>query len=140
MPKISEHVASFIGDNAGLVLDTPAVTKQLRRAVRFYSGYRSVLSLRNFDPITGEEISSTPVTASNEASGANDIELTASEYSIIEPLFKLYVEEQNAIHLEASRGLGVDPYGRGASEVAGEISRLEDEYPFRCFVEPASTI
>jgi hypothetical protein len=137
--KLSDLVASFLEDNAGLVLDSPAVAKQLKRATRLYSGYRRIESLRLYDA-DGVEIDPFPVTADNAIEGDQDIDLTAGEWAIIEPLAKLYVDEQNAIHLEASRGLGVDPYGRSASEIAGEVRQLEDEFPYRCFVFECETV
>jgi hypothetical protein len=53
--------------------------------------------------------------------------LTPGEWAIIKPLFTLYVERESAMHLEASRGLGVDVYGRSVAEVQGDITLMETE-------------
>ena len=67
---------------------------------------------------------------------ATDVDLTLSELALIRPLFLLYVERENATHLEASRALGLEVYGRSVAEVDGDIKQLEEDMPKRAFVEP----
>jgi hypothetical protein len=45
-----------------------------------------------------------------------------------------------ALQLEASRGMGADPFGRSSSEVAIEITQLESEMPRKAFYQPIITI
>jgi hypothetical protein len=66
----------------------------------------------------------------------DDTELTPGEWAIIRPLFILYVEKEVATHLEGSRGLGVDVFGRSVAEVQGDIERMHDELPGKAFVTP----
>jgi len=65
--------------------------------------------------------------------------ITDSEWAIIRPLFDLYVERENAIHLEASRGMGVDVFGRSVSEINSDIAQKESELPRLAFDEPVFT-
>ena len=68
-----------------------------------------------------------------------DTDLTMGEWAIIKPLFVLYVERENATRLEASRGLGVDAFGRTTSEVAQDIERMETEtIPAKRWFTPSS--
>jgi len=69
-----------------------------------------------------------------------DIWLSHSEWAIIKPLFYLYIERENALHLEASRVLGVDVYGRSVSEVQGEISNYHEQMHLKAFHFKAFTI
>jgi hypothetical protein len=56
-----------------------------------------------------------------------DTDLTMGEWAIIKPLFSLYVERECATRLEASRGLGVDVFGRSVSEISQDITVMETE-------------
>ena len=67
-------------------------------------------------------------------------ELNQSEWAVIRPLFLLYVEREQAIHLEASRNMGVDVYGRLSSEIEQDIKIAEDELPRRAFGQPLITV
>ena len=62
------------------------------------------------------------------------------EWAIIRPLFDLYVERENAIYLEASRGVGIDVFGRTVSEVNADIAAEEAELPNLAFDEPIVTV
>ena len=76
-----------------------------------------------------------------EATGNKfDIWLSHSEWAIIKPLFYLYIERENALHLEASRVLGVDVYGRSVSEVKGDIANYHDQMHLKAFHFKAFTI
>jgi hypothetical protein len=66
--------------------------------------------------------------------------LTLSELALIKRLFMLYVERETALQLEASRGLGVDVFGRSVSEVISEISLYEAELPRLAFFADISTV
>ena len=63
-----------------------------------------------------------------------------SEWAILRPLFLLYIERETALMLEASRGLGVDVFGRTASEIASDITAFEQELPRKAFLQPALTV
>jgi len=67
-------------------------------------------------------------------------DITISEWAIIRPLFILYVERENALHLEASRGMGVDVFGRTTSEISSDIQQLEEKIPFLAFSQPVVTV
>jgi len=110
----------------GLVIDMPDVTKAMLKAVRFYVGYAEVSYFFEQDP------SVTP--ALTQLTDA--VTLTTSEWAIIQPLFNAYADHENALRLEASRGLGVDVYGRSSSELSAEIKQLELDLPRKAFYQP----
>ena len=120
---------------ANFMLATEFVARCLKRAVRFYCGYQKLKA----GTLTDGEIHD-PIDASNEIAGAQNFDLTPSEYAIIQPLFELYAEHENAMMLEASRGLGVDVFGRTVSEIAQDITQREMDLPKLAFMEPAETI
>jgi hypothetical protein len=62
-----------------------------------------------------------------------DIELTFSELALIRPLFRLYVELENATHLEASRAMGLEAYGRSVAEITSDIKEAEAEMQHKAF-------
>lgn len=134
--KLSEIVAGYMENlPAGLVVSEVDVTRCLKRATRFYCGYATIRSAS----LAPDGIH-TPIDASDSITGTQDFDLNQSEYAIIRPLFELYVELQNATHLEASRGLGVDVYGRSVSEVAQAIQMQEDAMPKQAFYEAPVTV
>lgn len=110
---------------AGNLLDEPTVLAQAIAATRFYAGYAVLRSRENVDP--------TPDIA-------GDLTITESEWALIRPLFMLYVERETALQLEASRGMGIDPFGRTASEIAGDIAQAEAEMPHRAFSQLIVTV
>jgi len=121
---ITEFMASRL--TGGLVIDMPDVTKAMLKAVRFYAGYAEVSYFFEQDP------SVTP--ALTQLTDA--VTLTTSEWAIIQPLFNAYADHENALRLEASRGLGVDVYGRSSSELSAEIKQLELDLPRKAFYQP----
>lgn len=134
--KLSEIVAAYIENQpAGIVLDEDSITRLLKNAVRFYCGFAAIRSVELDD---GEI--HTPIDATNAISGAQDFDLNPSELAIIRPLFNLYVEAENAMNLEASRGMGVDVFGRQVSEIQQDIRQYEMDLPRIAFVEPFITI
>ena len=121
---ITEFMASRL--TGGLVIDVPDVTKAMLKAVRFYAGYAEVSYFFEQDP------SVTP--ALTQLTDA--VTLTTSEWAIIQPLFNAYADHENALRLEASRGLGVDVYGRSSSELSAEIKQIELDLPRKAFYQP----
>lgn len=110
---------------AGNLLDAAGVLAQAIAAASFYAGYAQIMS-RIPDPLV---IPSVAVPAIADAT-----EISESEWALIRPLFMLYVERETALQLEASRGLGMDVYGRSSSEVASDILQAEMELPHRAFI------
>lgn len=97
----------------GLVLDEPDILKQACNAARQFLAWGDIASIATGDP----------------AAGLDDIDehcdLTPSEWGVIKPLLALYIERENARALEASRGQGVDVFGRSVSEIDQSISQYE---------------
>lgn len=110
---------------AGNLLDTAGVLAQAVAAAYFYAGYAAIVS-RVPNPAV---VPAPPLVA---ISGATVI--SESEWALIRSLFILYVERETALQLEASRGLGLDVFGRASSEIAADIENLEMELPHRAFV------
>jgi hypothetical protein len=134
--KLSDIVDGFMETlPAGIVVGAPTIIRCLKKAVRFYAGYAVI---RSAQPAGGGVHS--PVDASDSIDGKQDIDLSQSEYAIIRPLFELYVEQENATHLEASRGLGIDVYGRTVSEISQEILQRELDMPKQAFMEPVFSV
>jgi hypothetical protein len=93
----------------GLIIDGADVQKQACAAARQYLAWGDIASV-----------------AEGEAWGVDEhCDVTASEWGIIKPLVLLYVERENARALEASRGTGVDVYGRSVSEIEQSIAQYE---------------
>jgi hypothetical protein len=109
----------------GLVLTEAEVTTAMVKAVRFFAGY-AVLA-----HFASQAVPVTPTVTQID----NTVALTTSEWAIIQPLFNAYVDHENAIRLEASRGLGLDVFGRSVSEMAGEIKQLEADLPRKAFYQ-----
>lgn len=140
----------------GIVLDEESVLAQALAAARFCSGYgtfESLLPAESIDAVLpGRErdpwsfmtsFPRFPVPADPYPVGGfveNETLLTQSEWAIVRPLFILYVERENAIYLEASRSLGVDVYGRSASEVAQDITQKELDIQRLMFCMPVITV
>jgi hypothetical protein len=137
MATITSLVDKFTDEErpVGNLLDAPVVLAQAIAAVKYYSGYTD-LETHSAIPIADP----VPETRAPfpEITGLTDI--SVSEWAMIRPLFLLYVERENALHLEASRGMGIDVFGRSSSEIAGDITQMELEYPHRTFFFPIITI
>lgn len=110
---------------AGNLLDPETVLAQAVAATRFYAGFATIRSREGADPVP--DIDGTT-------------EISESEWAIIRPMFLLYAERETALQLEASRGMGIDPFGRAASEIAGDIAQAEAEMPHRAFCQPILTV
>jgi hypothetical protein len=75
----------------------------------------------------------TPLTAASD--------ITDGEWGLIRPLYLLYVERENARALEASRGLGVDVYGRTVDQVEADIRQYEtQDLPHLAFAQTIETV
>lgn len=123
MPKLSDLAVQFAGTErpAGNLLGEDAILAQAVAATRMYAGYGKLASAPQ-----GEIDGSTGV--------------SVSEWAVIRPLFLLYVERENALQLEASRGLGVDVYGRDSASIAADIMQIEAELPLKAFWRPIITV
>lgn len=110
---------------AGNLLDDATVLAQAVAATRFYAGYAVIRARDGADPVPAID---------------GTLEISESEWALIRPLFMLYVERETALQLEASRGMGIDPFGRSASEIAAEISQAEADMPRRAFFQPIVTV
>jgi len=127
MATLAAFIADFLGAErpVGTVLDGDTVTAQAVAATRFYAGYAVIASQVGVMP--------TP-----DVSGLT--ELSLSEWAVIRPLFLLYIERENALYLEASKMLGMDPYGRSSAEVDGDIAQAEAELPHKAFCQVVVSI
>lgn len=117
--RLGDLVEEFIETRrpGWLVLDDEQVLAQAIAATRYYIGFASL---------------STAASALDQVDDGTEV--TPGEWATICPLFSLYVEKENALRLEASRGLGLDVFGRQSSEVQAEIRIMEDEtLPQRAF-------
>lgn len=139
MTTLSQLVDRFesLERPVGNILDTPVVLAQAIAATNFYAGY-APLSAHLAIPVP--DPAPDPVIPFPEITGSTDV--SVSEWALIRPLFLLYVERENAIHLEASRGMGIDVFGRSSSEIAGDITVMESgaELPHRAACYPIVTV
>lgn len=152
---LEELATEYVQALPGLILDEEQATMKAVEAARFYAGYGDIKSLSQSDtlprapgagapypePADPEPVprSALPIKAIDMIGEDTDVSL--SEWAIIRPLFVLYVERGNATLLEASRGLGVDVFGRAVSEVAQDITRMEEEtLPAKAFMQTVETI
>jgi len=134
---LSYWVERFSQDEraAGSILDEPATLAQGIAAVNFHSGFADLkvhLAIPIADPAPEPPIDYPEITALTD--------ISVSEWAMIRPLFLLYVERETALQLEASRGMGIDVFGRSSSEVQGDIALIESEYPHRAFLTDIITV
>ena len=124
---LTQLVAEFMASRltGGLVLAEPDVTKAIVKAVRFYAGYAEIKYFVNAPTLSQID---------------SNVTLTPSEWAIIQPLFNAYADHENALRLEASRGLGLDVYGRSSSELASEIKQLEMDLPRKAFYQSIASV
>ncbi len=126
--RFSEHERPI-----GTVLSDDVLLSQAVAATLKYSGYGVILSrAEQIDVFTLLPIPNLPLDET--------CELTDSEWAIIRPLFMLYVERENAVYLEASRGMGLDVYGRSVAEITGDITNFEMELPKLAFCRGIVTV
>jgi hypothetical protein len=126
MESIDALVTQFLDAERPLsvVLDPATVLAQAVAATQFYAGFATLEAYDGIDPPYPEIDQNTTI--------------SYSEWALIKPLFYLYIERESAIQLEASRGLGVDVFGRSSSEIDQDIANAHREMPmnaFMCLVE-----
>jgi hypothetical protein len=117
------------------LLDEPTVLAQAIRAVNAYAGY-GALAVHLAIPIA--DPAPVPPTPYPDITGATEI--SVSEWAVIRPLFALYVEHETALQLEASRGMGIEPFGRASSEIEADITNYELDLPHKAFNQQVITI
>lgn len=120
----------------GLVVGDDDVSRMGVNALRFYAGWGDIRSLSPVFDADGNPSVLKPTLAD---SIDEFTELTDGEWAIVKPLLCLYVERENARALEASRGNGVEVFGRAVSEVEQDIRAYETELlprlAFSCQIE-----
>lgn len=146
---LEELATEYLATLPGLVLDDEQIVKVAVAAARFYAGYGDIISVSQSDVLLSAPGagSAYPVVADPEPEQRlslpiktielinADTDISTGEWGIIRPLFLLYAERGNATMIEATRGLGVDVFGRSVSEIAQDISLMEAEtLPAKCFV------
>lgn len=112
---------------AGNLLGDVDTLAQAIAAASFYAGWGEIQSRVVVPPAAVPVLSGTT-------------EISESEWSIIRPLFMLYVERESALQQEASRVLGMDVFGRASSEVASSIEQKELEIPGLAFCRVITTV
>ena len=129
--RLIERVSKWlVAHPVGVMLDDTQVQNMALQAATYYSGYSDFEHDRIMVEAAmdaGTDYYPDPVSL--------DVCVTDSDWAIIRPLFALYVERENALFLEASRGLGVDVFGRSVSEIAQEIATTEAELPHKAFMQ-----
>lgn len=122
MTAVSDLLAQFSSRERpiGTLLSADVLLALVEAATRKYIGYAALAS---------------PAWVITETT-----ELTTGEWSIIKPLFLLYVERENAIYLESTRGLGLEVYGRSVAEVMADITDYEQNLGHLAFCRPIITI
>lgn len=148
---LQELVTEFMAARApGWVVLEPAEAALCGvEALRYCAAYMAVASVSRHDQLPGAPAPGAPMPVIPDdqppvveslpvkdlALLTGDTELTVGEWSVVRPLFLLYLERENANRLEASRGMGLDVYGRAVSEIAQDISMMENEtIPAKTFV------
>lgn len=154
--RCSELLAAFLAERPlGNILTDEQIGRHLKDAIKFYCGWATLVNAPSefqvaqakaraagvdlLFPEPGQGIHS-PVDATNLFTGDQDFDLTLSEHALIWPLFKLYVEREDAVGLESSKSLGIEQYGRSTSEVAASIAVYEEALPKRAFMYEVITI
>ena len=135
-------------ENTGIVLTIEEVQECAMRALRKYAAHGPVRALDGWDGLqehdgTGAGVMAYPGDSwpiKNLSVLNLGVVLTTGEWSIVDPLFRLYVERENAFRLEASVSSGIISYGRTSSEILAEISAYEANLPDLAFCSPIVSI
>lgn len=149
--KVVDLVDEFVATRSPgwLVLTQPETLGSCIDAVRYYAAYGNIASLSLSDDLPGapepasasippgpdpEPVIAPSLPIKNLAFIDENTDLTVGEWALIRPLFLLYVERENSMRLEASRAAGIEVFGRSVSEVAQDITMMENEtLPARAF-------
>lgn len=128
MTTIDALVDNFLMNERpdSIVLDPATVLTKAVAAIEFYAGYANLEVNDGVDP---------PLPAIDA-----NTDISYSEWALIKPLFILYLELETSTQLEASRGLGVDVFGRSSSEVQQEIAQYQMELPQKAFLQAIITV
>lgn len=155
--RCSELLAAYLAElPLGVILTDEQISRHLKRAIRFYCGFATLVNapsafeqaqaaataaglLPPLFPVPGQAIHS-PVSANNLLEGDQDFDLSPSEYTLIRPLFELYVELEGAVGQESSRSVGIEQYGRSSAEVQAQITQAEEDMPKKAFYSAVVTI
>lgn len=156
--QLAALVAEWAAPHITHVLSEDDLLAHAVAAARYYAAYGDIRSVSQMDPLP-EAVGAAPVPAPVILEGdpepdvhqpwpiksldliEGETEITTGEWAVIKPLFMLYVERETAIRLEASRGLGLDPYGRLSSEIAQDIKDMEENViPAKAFVHVVLTV
>ena len=134
MRKLKELVSDWEEKERPIasLLDTESLIANAVAATRFYAGFSGLCAEKHEDDGHPQVPSFSNITG--------DTEINTSEWALIRPLFLLYVEKEEARQLGASRGMGLDPYGRSSSEVQSEITQYETDLARKAFCVPFQTI
>ena len=108
----------------GVIVDADSLLACAISAINYYVGYTDLLSL--------------DVTPRPEVNDGTEV--TDSEWAIIRPLFRLYVERQSAVAMEMSRIVGADMFGRPSDSVTTDINQCEADLPRKAFYMPITSI
>lgn len=155
--RCSELLAAFLAERPlGNILTDEQIERHLKNAIRLYCAYATLTNAPSlFEQVQAEAVAAglpapdfpdlgqdvhSPIDSSNRLVSAQDFDLTPSEYGLIWPLFKLYVEREDATGQESSRSLGIEQYGRSSSEVESSIVLYEEALPKRAFFAEIITI
>lgn len=128
MAILADLVDRFLNEERpiSVLLEANTVLAQAVAAVSFYAGYAVLRVNATVEP---------PYPAIDDMT-----EISVSEWSIIRTLFMLYVERETALQLEASRGMGIDVFGRSVSEITQDITQYEAELPHKAFFQEVVTV
>lgn len=129
MKSLADRVDEYLTGERALssLLDTPITLSQIVAATKIYAGYAEM------------EAHIGVVAPIPEISGT--LEINESEWAVIKPLFILYVEREEAFQLEASRSLGIEPFGRSSSEIGQDIELyITEKMPRLAFSQAIETV
>lgn len=136
MATISAWVSGLISQRPdSLMLDESQLIGLAIKASNAYSAYGALaehLAIPIADPAPVPPAQYPVITAVTD--------ITVSEWGVIGPLFLLYVEYETALLMEASRGMGIDPYGRQSSEIMADITTMESNLPRMAWQRDVITI
>lgn len=123
---LSSIVGQFLAEerNVAVLLADTQVEALAIAATGFYIGYA--------------DLTAVPDTTLADITG--NVDISASEWAIIKPLFLLYVERETALQTEATGMQGVNGFGRNSSEVNSDIARVEETFGKSASFQAAITV